>query len=119
DGWLEEHEQSDSPLLAQAFLLRGDAVLASGNEYRALYDYERVIIDFPGSPEYARAVERELEIGIRYLHGLRRKLWGIRFAGATDVGEELLVRVQERMPGSALAERAGIELADFYYRTRD
>lgn len=119
DRWIEANEYTASPLLARAYLLRGDAVLAGGNEYQALYDYEKVITDFPGTPEYARAVERELEIGIRYLHGLRRKFIGMRIAGAADVGEELLVRVQERMPGSALAERAAIELADFYYRNRD
>jgi tetratricopeptide (TPR) repeat protein len=121
DRWIAANEFTSppSPLLPQAYLLRGDAVLAAGNEYTALYDYEKVILDFPGSPEYARAVERELEIGIRYLNGLRRKFWGMRIAGATDIGEELLVRVQERLPGSTLAEHAGIELADYYYRTRD
>jgi hypothetical protein len=119
DRWISANEHTDSPLLPQAFLLRGDAILASSDEYKALYDYETVIKDFPGSPEYARAVERELEIGIRYLGGLRRKFWGMRIAGATDIGEELLVRVQERLPGSPLAERAGIELADYYYRIRD
>jgi outer membrane protein assembly factor BamD (BamD/ComL family) len=43
----------------------------------------------------------------------------MRFASAEDEGEELLIRVQERLPGSRLAERAGIELADHYYRERE
>jgi tetratricopeptide (TPR) repeat protein len=119
DRWIKDNAHTESHLLPRAYLLRGDAILAAGNEFKALYDYETVIKDFPGSPEYAKAVERELEIGIRYLHGLRRKFFGMRIGSATDMGEELLVRVQERMPGSHLAERAGIELADYYYRTRD
>ena len=30
--------------------------------------------------------------------------------------EELLIRVQERVPGSILAERAGFALMEFYFR---
>lgn len=122
DQWIAANEYTASPLLARAYLLRADSILADGNEFRALYDYELIIRDFPGSPEYAVAVERELEIAIRYIHGLRRRFpfsWAPRLAGAEDIGEELLVRVQERMPGSHLAERAAIELADYYYRKRE
>lgn len=117
--WIKDHERRGHELLPQAYLLRADAIAATGNEYRALYDYERVIRLFPASPEYVTAVERELAIGIRYVHGYRRKFLGIRWMDATSVGEELLIRVQERLPGSRLAERAGIELADYYYRIRD
>jgi outer membrane protein assembly factor BamD (BamD/ComL family) len=117
--WIELNAYTDSPHLPRAYLLRGDARLAAGDEYQALYDYETVIKEFPASAEYAKAVERELEIAIRYVHGLKRKFFTMRIAEATDIGEELLVRVQERMPGGDLAERAGIELADYYYRNRD
>ncbi len=119
DGWITEHQFTDNRYLAEAYLLRGDAKSLAGREYAALYDYEAVLKDFVGSEEFPRALERELQIGIRYLRGLKRRIWGLRWADATDVGEELLVRVQERMPGSRLAERAAIELADYYYRIRD
>lgn len=120
DDWLEERQNSDNPFLPQAYLLRGDALTASGNEYKALYDYEQgVILRFPATEEFILALERELEIGIRYVNGLRYKWLGMRIWHAGDVGEELLIRVQERLPNSRLAERAGIELADYYYRTRD
>lgn len=117
--WIEQNERTDSQFLAEAYLLRGDAKTAGGNEYRALYDYEAVTKDFTGSAEFAKAVERELEIGIRYVNGLRRRFLGVRTVDARSVGEELLVRTHERMPGSRLGERAFIELADYYYRSRD
>jgi tetratricopeptide (TPR) repeat protein len=119
DEWIEKHQHSQHPLLARAYLLRGDAKSLGGDEYQALYDYETVLKNFVGSEEFPKAVERELQIAIRYVHGLKRKLFSMRIVGAEDVGEELLVRVQERMPGSPLAEKAGIELADYYYRIRD
>lgn len=119
DPWIDANARTDNPYLPQAYLLRGDATSAAGDEWEGLYDYESVIKGFPGSPEFTKAVERELEIAIAYLHGLKRKWLGLRFLNAEEEGIELLVRVQERMPGSRLAERAGIELGDHYYRNRE
>lgn len=119
DDWLDRNERTDNPWVAEAYLIRGDAKTARGDEYEALYDYEEIIKGFPGTEQFATAVEREMDIGMRYLNGLKRKFLGLRVDNATGLGEELLPRVQERMPGSRLAERACIELADFYYRTRD
>lgn len=118
DPWIKANERSGDPLLPQALLLRGDALTALGDEYNALYDYERIIKEFTGTESFATAVERELNIGVNYVNGLERKFFGLRILNAEDIGEELLIRVQERMPGSRIAERAGIELADYYYRTR-
>jgi outer membrane protein assembly factor BamD (BamD/ComL family) len=117
--WIDKNDRSGNPLMAQALVIRGDALTAQGDEYEALYDYERAIKQFPATQSYITAVERELDIGVRYAGGLRRKLLGVRVLPTSDIGEELLIRVQERMPGSRLAERAGIELADYYYRDHD
>ncbi|MBC7771335.1 MAG: outer membrane protein assembly factor BamD [Pyrinomonadaceae bacterium] len=118
--WIEKNENTENPLLAHAYLLRADAKTVNGDEYKALYDYDQgVIARFPASPLYVTALERELEIAIRYVNGLRYKWLGMRIFDARDIGEELLIRVQERLPGSRLAERAGIELADYYYREHD
>jgi len=119
DEWIEKNQTTQSSLLPQAYLIRGDARTAKGDEYHALYDYEELALNYAGTEEFARAISRELDIALRYLNGLRKKFLGVRIVSATDIGEELLVRVQERMPGTPLAERACIELADYYYRERD
>lgn len=117
--WLDEHEFSTSPFLAEAYLLRGDARVATNAEWWALYDYEAVIKQFPGTVEFPKAVEREFEIGKRYLNGLKTKVLWLRLEDASGLGAELLVRVQERLPGSRIAEEACLFLADYYYRVRD
>jgi outer membrane protein assembly factor BamD (BamD/ComL family) len=120
DPWIKQRLVDPPPEMAEALLRRGDARVATGDEFQALYDYERIVRFFPASEQFVLALERELEIAVRYLNGLRAKGWfGLRYESAIDIGEELLIRVQERMPGSQLAERAGIELADYYYRIRD
>lgn len=117
--WLEKNGRTKSPLLPAAYLARGDALTATGDEFQALYDYEAVIKQYAGQREFIMANERELEIAVRYVNGLNRKSLGMRWLTADDIGTELLIRIQERMPGSQLAERAGIELADYYYREAD
>ncbi len=118
---LVEDLPDDSPWRATALLLLGDAKAATGREYQALFDYEEVINRYPASEEYRLAVERELEIAIDYAHGKRRRIFFglLRLGSAKKLAEELLIRVQERLPGSPAAERAGIELADYYFRIRD
>ncbi|USN99513.1 MAG: outer membrane protein assembly factor BamD [Phycisphaeraceae bacterium] len=117
--WIEANKRTDNALLPRAYLLRGDAKILQHDEYEALYDYEAVIKQFPGSEEFQPAVVREMDIAQKYLDGMRRKLWGwIRVEPARQLGEELMIRAQERLPGSRVSEDAAIRLAEHYYKTR-
>lgn len=119
DPFIEENERKSNPWIAEALLTRGMSLEALTYEYTALYDYEAIAKRFPQSDAFPKAVERELEIALAYAGGKHRRWLGMRILDATDVAVELMIRVQERMPGSALAERAAIELADYYYNRRD
>ncbi len=122
DPWIRENERTNNEWLPRAYLLRGDAKVLQRNEYQALYDYEFVIREFTGSEEYQTAVLREMDIAQRYLNGMRRRLWGLRLLRiepARRLGEELMIRVQERLPGSRASEEAAILLAEHYYDARD
>jgi outer membrane protein assembly factor BamD (BamD/ComL family) len=116
-AWIEQHERH--PLLAEAHLLRGDALKAQKSYYKALFDYEYVARAFPASEAFVTVLERELEIGTLFARGTKRKMLGMRILDAGDVAEELLIRVQERMPGSQLAEQAAMELGDYYFGRRN
>jgi len=115
--WLERYEHH--PLRPDAFLIRGDALIAQRSYYQAAFEYEAIARLYPSSEAFVTALERELDIAKLYAHGTKRKIWGLRIFSAADEAEELLIRIQERIPGSQLAEEAGIELADFYFRNRD
>lgn len=118
DDWLDSDEFSASVHRPEALRLRGDAKFASGRDFKALYDYEELLRTYPESSEYVKAIEREVEIGKLYLAGLRKRFLWFRYESLTTVGEELLIRAQERMPGSLLAESAAIHLADYYFDKR-
>ena len=113
--WIDAHD--DHPLLPEAYLLRGDAKVLNDDYYKALFDYEHLVRTYPGSAQFMVALEREFEIAKLFAGGKRRKLWGMRILPAKGEAEELLIRVQERSPGSDLAEMAGLALSDHYYQS--
>tara|TARA_B100001059_G_C17827783_1_gene582570 strand:+ start:1602 stop:2723 length:1122 start_codon:yes stop_codon:yes gene_type:complete len=116
ERWIERNPRSQ--LMAEAMVLKGDALVALHDEYEALYEYEYVVRRYPSSPAFTTALTREYDIAVQYAHGLRRKVLGLRIMSATEEAEELFIRIQERLPGSQLAEQAGLELADLYFRQR-
>ena len=98
ENWLDNDDYANSQYRAEALRLRGDAKYALGYEYKALFDYEQVIREYPASSEYVVAIQREVEIAKKYLSGLRKRWLGMRIEGKAGTGEELLIRAQERMP---------------------
>lgn len=109
-----------SPYRPDALLIRGDAKLAAGDEYEALFDYEEVCRRYAGTAVFIPTLERELEIATAYAKGLRKRFFGtFRIVDSSEDAQELLIRIQERLPGSELAEKAGMELADFYFDRRE
>lgn len=115
EGWIEANPQH--PMLAEAYLIRGDAKSAQGDYYRSIADYELIATLYPGTEQFVTALEREYNIAQQYIGGLYRKSsWtGFRLFPADDVGIELMIRIQERLPGSALGERASIAIGDYYF----
>jgi len=120
DTWIEANETSKSPYLPEAYLVRGDAIRADGDEYEALVNYEKICKDYPASDVFVTALERELEVAQLYLGGLRKKSLGfLRIDTGVPHAEEIITRINERLPGSKLAERALLALCDYYYTRRD
>lgn len=117
DTWLKSHK--GNPLEPEAYLIRADAYFMARDYYKSLFDYEYVCRVYPGSEAFMIALEREFEVAQLFAGGMRRRMLGMRWFRAYDEAEELFIRIQERAPGSKLAERAGRALADFYYDRRN
>ena len=113
DQWITNHP--NHPLLPQAYLVRADAHVAQQEYFKSLFDYEYVIRVFPESPQFNTALEREFEIARLFAAGMRRKWLGLRFFATAGEAEELFIRIQERSPGSDVAEKASLALGDFYF----
>ena len=111
--WIKKHP--NDPLLAEAHLLLGDAYVAKKDYFKALFDYELVIRAYPDRPQFVTAIEREYEIARLFASGVKRRWLGMRMLSAGGEAEEIFIRIQERMPGSDIGEKASLALGDFYY----
>jgi outer membrane protein assembly factor BamD (BamD/ComL family) len=118
-SWLERNKRTRNPSIPQGYYLHALARYENDREYKALFSLESIIQDFPDSPYFLRAVELEYKIGLDYINGKKRRFLGMRIENARPTGEELIIRTQERVPGSELAEQAAMTLADHYYKRRE
>lgn len=111
--WIEAH--GNHPLAVEAYMLRGDCQAAKRDYYKALYDYEYVIRQYPASSQFATALEREYRIAKLFASGVKRQFLGMRILSAAGEAEEIFIRIQERSPGSDIGEVASLALGDFYF----
>jgi len=111
--WIKQNPKHT--LLPEAHLLRGDALVAKRLYFKALFDYELVIRGYPDRPQYVTAIEREYEIARLFSSGVKRRWLGTRILSASGEAEEIFIRIQERMPGSEVGEKASLALGDHYF----
>jgi len=111
--WIETYPEH--PLAVEAYLLRGDARVARNNLYKALFDYEYLIRRYPASEQFHTALRREFEIARMFVNGKNRDFLGLPILPADGDGAEILIRIQERAPGSAIGEKAHLLLGDYYF----
>lgn len=105
----------DSPNRDQGLLLAAETLRLSGDHVKAFYYADELLDTDPNSPLWFPALQMQFEIGEHFLSGWRRRFLGIPLEDWTSEGIEVMFRVQQRAPGSPLAERALLRTAEFYF----
>jgi outer membrane assembly lipoprotein YfiO len=95
-------------LLAEAFFQLDDRI-------KAFYYLDELLEVYPESKLFYPALEKQYLIADEYLKGHKIRFLGMALFSGTDEAIEMLYRVQQRSPGSVLAERALLRTADYYY----
>jgi outer membrane protein assembly factor BamD (BamD/ComL family) len=114
-AWLKANKKS--PLRDRALLLLAESYYQSGDRLVSFYECDHLMDDYPDSPLFYRALELQYKIAEAFLDGYKRRLFGMAILGAEQEGVEMLYRIQQRSPGSPLAEKALLRSADYYYAT--
>jgi outer membrane assembly lipoprotein YfiO len=86
-----------------------------GDKLRAFFHLDELMDTYPESRLFFPALEKQYAIADRFLRGYKRRFLGIPFISTEEEGVEILFRIQERAPGSPIAERSLLRTADFYY----
>lgn len=115
--WLRAHPTSDAR--DRGLFLAGEALFGFGNRLKAFYYFDELMDTYPESRLFYPALERQFRIADDYLKGYKRRLAGVAMLDTTDEAIEMLYRIQQRSPGSQLAEKALLKSADYYFDNRD
>jgi outer membrane assembly lipoprotein YfiO len=113
--WLNQHKTS--PVRDRAVYLLGEAYYQLGNRILAFYLCDEVMDEYPDSDLYYSALQRQYDIADAFLSGYKRRFFGLAILPAEDEAIEMLFRIQQRSPGSPLAEKSLLRSADYYFAT--
>lgn len=113
DRFLINH--AASPVCEEAISLGGKAQKNRGRYWDAYHWYERQIMNYPNGAFFERALDREYMIADAFLNGKKRRALKIFKVSAREDGIEILMRIAGYAPGSDLAERALLRVADYHY----
>jgi outer membrane assembly lipoprotein YfiO len=110
----KDHPQRDRGLylIARSLIGRGDYI-------KAFYYLDELMDTYPESPWFARAIQLQFDIADVLLDGYKRRFLGMPIVGGEEDGVEMLFRIQNRSPGSPVAEQALLRTGDFYFANRD
>jgi len=106
---------SDDKAREEVLLLAGLASIDRGRLYKAFEWFEQQLSEFPAGQYSAQALEKDYEIAEQFLGGRKRVVAGIFRLPAREEGLSILTRITEHAPGSVLAQKAMLRIADDYY----
>lgn len=115
--WIKAPANRLAPDRDRAIFLLADAYYRQDDRITAFYHLDELLDFHPESRFFTPALEKQFRIADEFLKGRKRKLLGFRVLSADDEAVDMLFRIQERVPGSPLAERALRRTADHYFAT--
>ena len=103
----------------RGLFLTAQALVADDDPIKAYYYADELMDEFPSSKLFYPALDLQYRVADGLLGGHKLKVLGLPILPAEDEAVEMLYRIQQRSPGSPLAERALLRTADHYYADGD
>ena len=112
--WIKKNE--DHAAMDEALFLKGQAFHDSRRYYKSLTAYEKLLKDYPGSNHFKASLEKQVVLAKLFLKGEKRPaLWGLLRFTAKGEALDILEKVAQRWPGSALAGEALLLRGNHYF----
>lgn len=109
----------DSKAYEELCLLAGKAEIARGRYFQGFEWFEKQLDVFPAGRFSMHALEAEYNVAEAFLTGTKRIALGFIKLGATDEGLEILSRIADHAPGTDIAARSLMRIADYHYNKGD
>jgi outer membrane assembly lipoprotein YfiO len=115
--WIKAN--TGSPERDRGLFLLAEMYDQVGDKIRAYYHLDELMDFYPESRLFYPSLEKQFGIADSFLKGYRRRILGMPILTGEDEAIEMLFRIQERAPGSPIAERSLLRSADYYYEHGD
>jgi len=99
-------------------MLAGKAEIARKRYWQAYQWFEKQLDQFPAGGYSDQALRLEYEVAEAFLGGQKRVTLGFMKLKATDEALEILMRISEHAPGTELAAKSLLRIADHHYLDR-
>ncbi len=116
--WVKGHGKT-APRRDRALYLTGLSLVRADDPIKAYYYFDELMDEYPSSPLFYPALDAQYHIADGLLNGHKLRVLGVPILPGDDEAVEMLFRIQQRSPGSPLAEAALLRTADFYYAGGD
>ncbi len=112
-------QYADSPEAEEVMTLAAAGEMIRDRYFQAYEWYEKQLTQYPNGQYAERAMEREYDIAEAFLNGKKRIVLAIFYVPAQDDGISILGKIAEHAPGSNLAEKSLMRIADYHYNKQD
>ncbi len=113
-AWVARHgKKAANP--DRAIYLLAQANYQLDDRIRSFYFLDELMDEYPESGLFYPALQRQYDIADAFLNGHKTRFLGLSLVPAEEEAVEMLFRIQQRSPGSALAEKSLLRTADYYY----
>ena len=116
-AWIKVNKKS--PVRDRCIFLLAEAFFQSDDRIKAFYYYDEFMDEYPESPLFQKALQKQYDIADAFLNGYKRIFLFFRVLDTSDEAVEMMYRIRQRAPGSPLAEKALLRTADYYFNDRD
>lgn len=90
-----------------------------GYLHKSYKAYQTLIEKHPNSPHFDTVLQRQFEIGVRFLNGEKHKVWRMRLFTAYDKAVEIFEQVVKNGPFSKVGPQAQFDIGLVYEKQKD
>jgi outer membrane protein assembly factor BamD len=103
----------------EARLGLGQSLVGLGYLYKGFKEYQNLIEKHPNSPYFDTVLERQYEIGCRFLAGEKHRVWRFRIFSGFDKAIEVFEHVVKNGPYSKVGPEAQFRIGLAYEKQKD
>jgi outer membrane assembly lipoprotein YfiO len=116
--WVHTHFRH-APNRDRAIFLLSEVFFQEDDRFKSFFYCDELMDEYPESNLFPAALQKQFDIADAYLNGYKDKFLGMRILDEGSEGVQMMWRIQQRSPGSPLAEKAMLRTGDYYFSDRD